>query len=159
MAAKKPKSKPVLKSSSESLVAYMIAKMFGVAPVETLREVFDLIQDVHGRVLPELRHDFHLYPWECPLPTYVMADKPNQLVEDLVGSDGMIPFIVKDSAGVGRSGLWVVRGSFNDAIGTLPTGLPVRALVNHFLIGDEWMKVTAYQLETCLRKLRVNPDL
>jgi hypothetical protein len=131
----------------------MIAKMFGVAPMDNLDQVFGQISDVHWHIFPELRHEFRLYPWECPLPSFVMADKINTLVEDLAGSEGF-PYIVKDSAGVGKSGLWVVRASFNDIAAHIPDDLPVRALVNHFLIGDEWLRVTAYQLETCLRKLK-----
>lgn len=148
---------PKLRSASESQVAGMISRMFGVAPTEQLAMAFDQIADVHGHDLPELRHDFHLYPWECPLASFVMSDKVNQLVEDLAGSEG-VPYIVKDSTGMGRGGLWVVRASFNDVVGAMPVDLPVRALVNHFLIGDEWLRVIAYQLETCLRKLRANQE-
>ena len=148
----KPKINPTLRSSSEAQIAGMIAKMFGVVPDDHMRPVFDQISDVHGPTFPELRHEFHLYPWECPLPAYVMSDKINQLVEDLAGSEG-VPFIAKDSSGVGRSSLWVVSGAFNDVVSP---PLPVRALVNHFLIGDEWFRITAYQLETCLRRLKTN---
>ena len=151
----KTKIDPKLKSSSESQIAGMIAKMFGVMPLPQMDLVFDQIIATHGLDLTYLRHGFHLYPWECPLPSYVMSDKINTLVEDLVGSDG-IPYIVKDSSGVGRSSLWVVKASFDYA--SLPD-IPVRALVNHFLIGGEWLRITAYQLETCLRKIKNTPDL
>jgi hypothetical protein len=134
----------------------MIAKMFGVVPMDNLHQVFGQIADVHWYIFPELRNEFKLYPWECPLPSFVMAEKINTLVEDLAGSEGL-PYIVKDSAGAGKSGLWVVRASFNDSADLLPSDLPVRALVNHFLIGDEWLRVTAYQIETCLRKLKTQP--
>lgn len=153
----RPKSELKLRSSSESQIAGMIAKMFGVMPTDELPRVFDQIADVHGRELPDLRGDFQLYPWECPLAAYVMSDKVNTLAEDLAGSNGA-PFVVKDSVGSGRSGLWVVRASF-DAAGAMPPDLPVRALINHFLIGDEWMRIIAYQLETCLRKLKTNTTL
>lgn len=153
MAAKKTTKSDNLRSSSESQIAGMIAKMFGVVPMDNLDRVFSQIADVHWRVFPELRQEFRLYPWECPLPAFVMAEKINTLVEDLAGSGGL-PYVVKDSAGIGKSGLWVVRASFNDDDVLLPFDLPVRALVNHFLIGDEWLRVTAYQLETCLRKLK-----
>lgn len=156
MAAKKTAKSDKLRSASESQTAGMIAKMFGVSPMDNLDQVFGQISEVHWSTFPELRHEFRLYPWECPLPSFVMADKINTLVEDLVGSEGL-PYIVKDSAGVGKSGLWVVRASFNDTADLLPDDIPVRALVNHFLIGDEWLRVTAYQLETCLRKLKTQP--
>ena len=146
------KSESKLRSASESQIASMVAKMFGVKPDELLTSVFDQINDTHDNAFPELRHDFRLYPWECPLPTYVMSDKVNTLIEDLVGSDGF-PYIVKDSNGIGRSGLWVVRASFSD---DPPPVMPVRVLINHFLIGEEWLRVTAYQLETCLRNLKLN---
>lgn len=156
MAKPKAKTEPTLRSASESQVAGMISKMFGVQPAEHLMEAFDLALEAHGADLIDLRHTFHLYPWECPVPQFVMSDKINTMVEDLAGSDGH-PYIVRDSTAVGHLSLWVVRASFNDAPGTLPVWLPVRALVNHFLIGDEWLRVSAYQLVTCLRKLKNNP--
>lgn len=149
----KPKIDPKLKSASESQIAGMVARMFGVVPTDTLSDVLIQIADTHGHLFPELRHDFNLYPWECPVPQYVMSDKINQLVEDLVGSEGR-PFIVKDSSATGKMSLWVVRASFDDVIDGLPVDLPVRALINHFLIGDEWLRVTSFQLNTCLRKLK-----
>jgi len=155
MTKKKSSPEVKLRSSSEPQIAGMIAKMFGVMPSEELTRVFDQIAEVHGSDMQDLRYDFHLYPWECPLPSFVMADKVNVLVEDLAGSGGL-PYIVKDSGGVGRSGLWVVRASFDDASGTLLSDMPIRALVNHFLVGDEWLRVVAYQLDTCLRKIKNN---
>jgi hypothetical protein len=154
----KTKIDPKLKSSSESQIAGMIAKIFGVMPLPQMDLVFDQIIATHGQDLPALRHDFHLYPWECPLPSYVMSDKINTLVEDLTGSDGT-PYIVKDSGGIGRSSLWVVRASFDESLDSLHTNLPVRSLMNHFLVGDEWLRVIAYQLETCLRKIKNTPNL
>lgn len=156
--ASKSKTEVKLRSASESQVAGMICRMFGVTPTESLQRTFDYIADVHGQRFPELRQDFNLYPWECPVPQFVMSDKVNQLVEDIAGSDGL-PFIVRDSSASGKLSLWVVRATFSDPPGDFTESSPVRALMNHFLIGDEWLKVTAFQLETCLRKLKTNPEL
>lgn len=154
--AKKSEALPKLRSSNEEQVAGMIARMFGVAPHATLDVVFDQINDTHGSTFPELRYPFGLYPWECPVPQYVMADKLTQLTQDLAASDGHA-FVVKDSSATGKLSLWIVKAAFNDFPGNLSMDTPVRGLFNHFLVGDEWLKVTAYQLETCLRKLKSNP--
>lgn len=143
------KAEPTLKKAGESQVAMWLAQLFGVPARDRVQDVLDLINDHHDQ-FPVMRQGIAFFHWICPVPQYVMSEKINPLVEMLIASEGL-PFIVRDDNLSGKSSLWLAQAGD----GWLGENLPVRGLTNHFWVDDAWVKVTAIQLETCLRKLRV----
>lgn len=141
------KRKPIAVKASESVVARMVAGLLGVPAHDYLSGVLESARDVHS--FGFLSCDIHMYHWLADVPLQVMAEKAGPLVEHLASYPHGV-FVVKDSVIAGSSGIWMATAS-EEMMHTLQ-GLPYRGLFNHFQIGYDVVKVTAVQLESCLRK-------
>jgi hypothetical protein len=135
--------------ASESVVARMAAKTLGVPAFDFVSEVVAACRADEVGTLPAalMCDDVVFYEWTADVPSQVMSDKLGHLTEHVIMHELGVVFLVKDSIRSGSAGLWFVYG-----------GLPkpsdhCRGMFNHFKIGEEWVRITAIQLETCTRHL------
>lgn len=114
--------------------------------------VYQELDEARGAALEHLglgflRHEMYPYPWIVPVASHLMADKPvEQLAIDLL----MVPdtvYLVRDAVNTVGRGLFL---AWSGDIQPLE-GMPYKGLVNHFDVGGEMCKVTAIQLQSCLR--------
>ena len=139
------RSKPLAIKVNEAMVARVIAKTFGS------HGTWDTIRDVMGDIHDRLDVNFvmnvdGLYPWLADVAKQVMSGR-GDLIDHLVSLTDPV-LVVKDSQRSGDDAIWLVA---SHAAGR-PCSLDYdqfRGLFNHVKIGDEIIKITAVQLNSC----------
>lgn len=140
---------PTIVKAPESMVATQLATIYGVHRADTVNDVFDYIVESCGHeAFPWGKHmATSFYPWMADVAGQVMADKPGHMIEHLALYGDTEVLLVKDAVLPSKDGLWFVGCGDLSPLFTVP----YRSVVNHHLIGDRWIKITAIQIITCLR--------
>jgi hypothetical protein len=154
-----PKIKTVIfrRAVSESVVARMVACMFGVAGSDRWHEVAHRVDDSDkSSCLPWSLSDTRLYTWAEDVSRIMFeCDARSELVAALVASPSSV-FLVKDDRIASRNGLWLMvadgAGNQDNDPGYAVAHAPVCMLVNHTTVADSTYTITAVQLISCLRK-------
>lgn len=143
------RSKPVATKANEPMVAGIIAKIFGsYGNWDTVR---DVMSDLHERLDVNFPADVDgLYPWLVDVAKQVMSGS-GDLIENLTAVAADPVLVVKDTQRSGGDSIWLVAAT--------PEGKPCsldydqfRGLFNHVQVGDDVIKITAVQLNSCRMK-------
>jgi hypothetical protein len=142
------RKEPTISKAPEAIVAGQLAAIYGVPRSDLFQEVFDNIVEHNGILVMPWAADRStvLYPWTADVCAQVMSDKPGHMIDELMVDNTQV-LLVKDTALPAKEGLWYV--SCGDPS---PMFLaPYRGVSNHHRMGSQWVKITAIQVNSCLR--------
>ncbi len=145
------------RAASQSVMARMVARMFGTAASDHWHEVANWAaeSEAAGHV-PWSLTEVRLYPWVANVPrTMFLCKSADELVIALVAEPGQM-FLVNDESLPGAAGLWLMvaddSGNGDNNAGYATASAPVMMLVNHAFYPDNTYTIVAIQLSSCFRQ-------
>lgn len=145
------------RSAGESVLARMVARVFGVAGSDHWHEVAQRVSVCEANErMPWDITGVRRYPWVVNVPSSMFSCKrKDELIIALVAEPGTM-FLVNDSSISGAEGLFllVADDAANDDnnAGYAVSAAPVNMLVNHAFFPDNTYTIVAIQLTSCLRQ-------